>query len=411
MLNNKFIHLLKALVVETLNFSAPTDKLLSNFFRNNKSLTSNERYIVAETVYSLLRNYYKLTALVDAKQTFDLIGLIWVKLLKLDPLLLNSITCINFAKFDSYQFKQGGLSETELPEWLIDQLLQQYSQDDILSLAKSMQIQAPLDLRVNLLKTDVKQVFNTLEKANLKPQLTQFCPFGIRLQDKTFLAKNPLFLSGSIEVQDESSQLAGLLLNPKRGEMVVDFCAGSGGKTLLFGMLMRNSGRIYSFDVNEKRLGNLAPRLARSGLSNVHPQLIGHENDAKIKRLHNKIDKVFVDAPCSGLGTLRRNPELKFRQTKESLAELNAKQLSILNSASKLVKPGGALIYATCSVLKAENQDIVEAFLAVNPEFKLMPATQVINKPELEREDGYLVLLPHIHHTDGFFAALLARQI
>ena len=151
--------------------------------------------------------------------------------------------------------------------------------------------------------------------------------------------------------------------------MVVDFCAGAGGKTLAIGALMRSTGRLYAFDTSERRLANLKPRQARSGLSNVHPVWIDSENDAKIKRLAGKIDRVLVDAPCSGMGTLRRNPDLKWRQTPEGVAELNQKQASILNSAARLVNPGGRLVYATCSLLPQENQGVAEDFLKTHPEF------------------------------------------
>jgi 16S rRNA (cytosine967-C5)-methyltransferase len=188
----------------------------------------------------------------------------------------------------------------------------------------------------------------------------------VRLEGKPALQKHPLFLDGSFEVQDEGSQLLGFLLQPKRGEMVVDFCAGAGGKTLLLGALMRNTGRLYAFDVSDKRLGKLKPRVARSGLSNIHPVVIASENDPRVKRLAGKIDRVLVDAPCSGLGTLRRNPDLKWRQSPEALAELTVKQAAILASAARLVKPGGRLVYATCSLLPEENEAIVAAFLAAN---------------------------------------------
>ena len=218
-------------------------------------------------------------------------------------------------------------------------------------------------------------------------------------------------MQGLIEVQDEASQLAGLLLEPKRGDMVVDFCAGSGGKTLLFGMLMKNSGRIYAFDVNERRLGNLTPRLARSGLSNVYPQLITSENDSKLKRLAEKMDRVFVDAPCLGLGTLRRNPDLKFRQNEQGLAEINVKQLDILTAASRLVKPGGVLVYATCSILRAENQDVVENFLSEHAEFEIVEVKQVLKNLDLVLKDQrYLELNPVTHDTDGFFACIMQKN-
>ena len=201
-----------------------------------------------------------------------------------------------------------------------------------------------------------------------------------------------------------------MLLNPKRGEMIVDFCAGSGGKSLIFGMLMKNTGRIYAFDINEKRLNNLSPRLQKSGLSNIYPFLINNENDSKIKRLHNKIDKVFVDAPCSGIGTLRRNPDLKFRQSLRTIEELNIKQLSILNSASKLVKLNGILAYATCSIIPKENQEIINQFLQNNLNFELIDYKNIINNSLLFSSNKYLQLLPNVHATDGFFIALLKRK-
>jgi len=196
----------------------------------------------------------------------------------------------------------------------------------------------------------------------------------------------------------------------KRGEMVVDFCAGAGGKTLALGAAMRNSGRLYAFDVAERRLAKLKPRLAKSGLSNIHPVLLAHENDAKVKRLAGKIDRVLVDAPCSGLGTLRRNPDIKWRQTQESLVELQAKQTSILAGAARLVKAGGRLVYATCSILRQENEAIVEDFLARHPDFVLVPMSQVLAEQRIPLEMGdTLKLSPHLQGTDGFFAAVFER--
>lgn len=204
--------------------------------------------------------------------------------------------------------------------------------------------------------------------------------------------------------------MLGYLLEPKRGEMVVDFCAGAGGKTLLLGALMKNTGRLYAYDVSDKRLAKMKPRLARSGLSNVHPVRIEHERDTKIKRLAGKADRVLVDAPCSGLGTLRRNPDLKWRQGEESVAELTVKQAAILESAARMVRPGGRVVYATCSLLAEENEAIVEAFLARHPQFTLVPASGVLARHGIEVAGDMLRLLPHLHNTDGFFAAALDRK-
>jgi 16S rRNA (cytosine967-C5)-methyltransferase len=193
--------------------------------------------------------------------------------------------------------------------------------------------------------------------------------------------------------------------------MVVDFCAGAGGKTLALGAVMRNTGRLYAFDVSDKRLSKLKPRLARSGLSNVHPVLIAHERDAKIKRLAGKIDRVLVDAPCSGMGTLRRNPDVKWRQQPEGIAEMQEKQASILDGAARLLKSGGRMVYATCSLLREENDVIVEQFLASHPDFELVPMSKVLAEQKIPLEmDQYLKMLPHKHQTDGFFAAVLERK-
>ncbi|MDR0934324.1 MAG: RsmB/NOP family class I SAM-dependent RNA methyltransferase, partial [Burkholderiaceae bacterium] len=182
------------------------------------------------------------------------------------------------------------------------------------------------------------------------------------------------------------------------------------GKTLALGAEMRNTGRLYAFDVSDKRLAKMKPRLAKSGLSNVHPVHIAHERDARVKRLAGKVDRVLVDAPCSGLGTLRRNPDIKWRQSTEGLAELTEKQAAILDSAARLVKPGGRLVYATCSLLEAENEAVVRDFLSKHQDFTLRPMKTVLAEQKLDLDmDDYLRLLPHLHQTDGFFAAVLER--
>jgi 16S rRNA (cytosine967-C5)-methyltransferase len=201
--------------------------------------------------------------------------------------------------------------------------------------------------------------------------------------------------------------------------MVVDFCAGAGGKTLAIGATMRNTGRLYAFDTSAHRLDALKPRLARSKLSNVHPAAIAHERDERIKRLAGKIDRVIVDAPCSGLGTLRRNPDLKWRQSPEAVQEMTVKQAAILDSAARLLKPGGRLVYATCSLLPQENEAIAQAFSAAHPEFRLLPVGELLSQLKVDAAAGlcsggasgqdYLRLWPHRHQTDGFFAAAWSR--
>ena len=298
----------------------------------------------------------------------------------------------------------------ELPDWLYERLRARFG-PHLPALAEALSRPAPLDLRVNTVKMQRDEIIKMFAADGLSATPTPYSPLGLRLQGKPALQKHPLFIEGGVEVQDEGSQLLGLLLAPKRGEMVCDFCAGAGGKTLLLGALMANTGRLYAYDVAEKRLNNMKPRLSRSGLSNVHPQLIAHERDPKIKRLAGKFDRVLVDAPCSGLGTLRRNPDLKWRQSPESLRELGVKQAAILESAARLVKKGGRLVYATCSPLEEENENIVLAFLTAHPDYSLLPAGKVLAAQNIQIEMGdFLRLDPAIHNTDGFFAAVLERS-
>jgi 16S rRNA (cytosine967-C5)-methyltransferase len=298
-----------------------------------------------------------------------------------------------------------------LPDWLYEKFVAQYGEEETLQLAAVLNTPAPLDLRVNALKASREDVVAELANAPIAAEPTPYAPLGLRIFKKPALQNLPLFKSGAIEVQDEGSQVLAQLVGARRGEMVVDFCAGAGGKTLALGAIMRSTGRLYAFDVSEKRLTKLKPRLARSGLSNVHPVVIAHERDAKVKRLAGKIDRVLVDAPCSGMGTLRRNPDVKWRQPLEAIAELTEKQASILDGASRLVKFGGRLVYATCSLLDEENDGIAAQFLATHPDFELVPMHQVLAEQRIPLEMGdYLKMLPHKHGTDGFFAAVFERK-
>ncbi len=406
--NDSIVRSCAKLLAQVVEFEHPADALLSKFFRENRKLGMKDRNVIAETIYTILRHYIKLTKVVSVKNSFTLIGYTWVKLLGVGRHEIRELRTINLGELD--KLPELDMEVIELPEWVIQQLSLSMTSPEINNLAKAMVKQAPLTLRVNTVKASRNDVLEVFAEQGIKVKPTLLSPYGVKLNDKAALIKNEVFLNGKVEVQDEASQLAGLLLDPKRGEMIVDFCAGSGGKTLLFGMLMKNTGRIYAFDVNERRLGNLTPRLARSGLSNVYPQLIAGENDAKVKRLAGKVDKVFVDAPCLGLGTLRRNPDLKFRQSESGLTEINVKQAEILAAASKLVKPGGMLVYATCSILRAENQNIIEGFLTKHSEFKIIEVNQVLKNIDLVLKDQcYLELDPVTHDTDGFFACIMQK--
>jgi 16S rRNA (cytosine967-C5)-methyltransferase len=298
-----------------------------------------------------------------------------------------------------------------LPDWLYERLASETSTEEAENFGRAMLRPAPLDLRVNTLLAGREQVLGALRDSGFNAVATRFSPVGIRVTGKPAINRHALFTSGAIEVQDEGSQLLGYLVAPRRREMVVDFCAGAGGKTLQLGAMMQSQGRLYALDVSEKRLKNLTPRLKRSGLSNVHPQIIASENDIKVKRLAGKVDRVLVDAPCSGLGTLRRNPDLKWRQSPSAIDELRIKQQAILSAAAKLLKPGGRLVYATCSVLRQENQAVVEQFLGEHEAFQQLSCQQVLGENQIGLDSGdFLELRPQRHDTDAFFAAVLQRK-
>ncbi len=236
---------------------------------------------------------------------------------------------------------------------------------------------AALDLRVNQLKTSRAEARKALEAEGIEALPTKLAPTGLRVHGRIPLASLQSFKSGSVEVQDEGSQLAALLTQAKPGMRVVDFCAGAGGKTLALAAQMQNRGHLVACDVSEARLTRSAQRLRRAGISNVERRTLTSERDKWVKRHAGSFDRVFVDAPCTGTGTWRRNPDAKWRLEPLDLAELTELQARILDSASRLVKPGGRLVYATCSVLPQEDDQQVAAFLAGHAEFAVVPMPQV----------------------------------
>lgn len=410
---------IQALLVDILKFTSPADVLTSTYFRRHTQLGMRDRALIAESAFAILRRKTEFSHLAESgvgnhTRRLAILGLaasvsptVFMRMLNSEEMAwLEHLRTLDRSSL-------APLVRTNLPAWILAELQTQLDMTVIAQLAESLQQPAPLDLRVNTLKTTRAQLLDhlaTLNEADFKAEATPFSPDGIRLAGKPALNATDWFAGGFAEVQDEGSQLLAYLVAPKRGEVVIDFCAGAGGKTLALGALMRNTGRLYAFDVAAKRLAKLKPRLARSGLSNVHPVLLDSEQDAKLKRMAAKADRVLVDAPCSGLGTLRRNPDLKWRQNPEAIKELNQKQMSILEAAAKLVKPGGRLVYATCSLIKAENSQIVAQFLQMHPEFVRVSVGEILQAAQIPLEMGEdLELWPHLHQTDGFYAAVLEK--
>jgi len=422
---SQVVESLAALLAKLLLFEAPADAVMSRHFRADRKLGPRDRALVAEAAFDALRRLASLRWIMQTADPLRAPRLAALFVLArqhgieaLAPRALRGNERAVSAALDISLRHAPAAVQAEVPVWLLRLVTEQYP--DAQALLGALAQPAPLDLRVNTIKTDRSTVLDELRSATrwhapLQAQEARFGPDAIRLTDKPALTRWPIYQDGMIEVQDEGSQLVARLVSPRRGQMVVDFCAGAGGKTLALGALMRSTGRIYAFDTHVRRLAGLGPRLARSGLSNVHPAAISGPTDVRVKRLAGKIDRVLVDAPCSGSGTLRRNPDLKWRFDEPQLARLQAVQLQLLSAAAGLLKPGGRLIYSTCSILAQENQQLVERFLGERPQFTVLEAEPILAAQDIrleaaQRFEPWFVMLPHLHGSDGFFAAVMERK-
>jgi 16S rRNA (cytosine967-C5)-methyltransferase len=423
---NALLELATELTHRLLQFRAAADGVMSDFFREHRALGPRERHTLAETAYRVLRQKPLLEHLAQSgkgERERRLAILAWqgnAGFLKAALSADEQVWLDRVSQVDRSTLPAA--LHHNLPGWLADRLHAELG-DGFAPLVAALEQPAPLDLRVNTFKARREAVQVELQAQRIDAIPTPYSPWGLRVDGKPPLHKVETFLRGDIEVQDEGSQLLAVLTDAKRGEMVADFCAGAGGKTLALGASMRNTGRLYAMDVSGHRLAALKPRLARSGLSNVYPIQIAHERDERVKRLAGKVDRVLIDAPCSGLGTLRRNPDLKWRHTPATVLELQAKQIAILSSAARLVKPGGRLVYATCSLLAEENERVCEQFeadAAGGRAWEPLPVDALLTKAGVEAAGDlvsgpadaltrYLRLWPHRHGTDGFFAAVWQR--
>ena len=409
----------------------PADQVASFYFKTRRYIGSKDRRWIAESVWRVLRRKARLDWLLNS---------IDVTPIDARARVLADLVVEGGALPDAEMF-QGPHAATppdeqdrrmmgrlhkhsmfhrdmpawvkgEYPEWMEPKLRQVFG-DDLLREMGAMRDEAPLDLRVNTLKANREQAVAALAAQGIAATPTPHSPLGLRLARRLALVEVAAWRSGLVEVQDEGSQLVALLADVKPGMAVVDYCAGAGGKTLAMAAAMGNSGRLIACDVAEWRVDRAQDRLRRAGVHNVTRRVISGESDKWIKRNAKAFDRVLVDAPCSGSGTWRRNPDAKWHFTPEDLAEIVASQSVILKSAARLVKPGGRLIYATCSLFHEENEAQVEAFLAANPDYRAVPVATVWeqNAPTSCPVSGqWLRLSPMSHGTDGFFCAVLERQ-
>ena len=424
-------------ILETLAAGTrPADDVAAAYFRSHRYIGSKDRAQVARHVYSVLRHRATLDWWVDRAGKGD-IGIaprsrVMAALLVAEGEPEGEVV----GSFDGGRFRPAALAPAEaklvhglagrslrhpampravandLPDWLEPYLAALYG-DRLEAEMEGLNTTAPVDLRVNLIKSDRDAARRALAAEHVRAEPTPWSPIGLRLRERAPLSALAAFKDGLVEVQDEGSQLAAMLLGAKPGMRVVDFCAGAGGKTLALAAAMKNRGKLVACDTAEWRLERSGQRLRRAGVSNVERRALTSERDLWVKRHAKSFDRVLVDAPCLGIGSWRRNPDAKWRATPNDLAELQIRQHDILASAARLVKPGGRLAYVTCSLLREENEAQAERFLTETPDFTLYPVArawdEAIGTP-CPATDDYLRLTPAQHNTDGFFVAVFERK-
>jgi 16S rRNA (cytosine967-C5)-methyltransferase len=421
------------LLEEVLAASRPADALLSAFFRARRFIGAKDRADIAGRVYAVLRHWARLQwwlgRLAEAPNTPRMLILADLALAQGAPASLIA-TLFSGGKFAPTALsvqerswarhleghtlnhpEQPEAVRAETPPWA-EASLRSVFQERFMAEMTAMLEEAPMDVRINPLKITREAAILALAEQGIEAKPTPLSPLGLRLAGRVPLMGLELYKSGALEIQDEGSQVAALLADAQPGMQVADFCAGAGGKTLAMAAMMHNKGRVVATDVLAGRLERAKERFRRAGLHNIETRALKDERDPWLKRRKAAFDRTFVDAPCSGVGTWRRNPDARWRALGPGLDQLLPRQAAILDSAARLVRPGGRLIYATCSLLHEENEGQVERFLAAHPDFSLLPVERAwpaegYGQPPLT--GPWLRLTPLRHGTDGFFAAVLQR--
>lgn len=426
------------LLDKVLGSSMPADQTITRYFRQCRYMGSTDRRVISEMAYQILRRYEELTWYLQgtppAKPGWSRL-LVLTYAYKIQNLPVAQIQALCQERSQGNKFGPESLSTFEqillqgmerlkpemmplpvrlnIPAWCLPHLEAAFG-GQLEEAVRALNQPAPLDLRVNTLKATREEVLRQLQAEGFEATPTVWSPIGVRLGERRPLSGHELWKKGSIEVQDEGSQLLALLVDAQAGMTVLDICAGAGGKTLAMAATMQNRGRIVATDVAAWRLERSRERLRRAGVNNVEFRTLEEDGTLKwLKRQAGRFDRVLVDAPCSGSGTWRRNPDLKRRLGEQDLKELIEKQQQILTRAASLVKPAGRLIYATCSLFGEENSAQVQKFLEAHSHFRLLPLPdiwrQVLGTPCPMNTDT-LHLAPHLHAVDGFFMAVMERH-
>lgn len=400
-------------VLQTVWFDArPADASLQNWFRDHRQMGSRDRAQVSGLIYGVLRDAMAIARLAGPEA--DAQGLLLTYALRHAAVETPALTMLAgadavadaAARLATNAAQLTAADQHNVPAPLWAAWCAQYGETETAALARTLLQEAPVDLRVNTLKTDRASARAALHAEGIDAEPTPWSPLGLRLARRAPLTATRVFRDGGIELQDEGSQLLTMLLGAAPGQRVADYCAGAGGKTLAIGAAMQNRGELWALDISRTRLERLPPRAQRAGLSALHWRTLP---DARwMAEAAGRFDAVLVDAPCSGTGTWRRNPELRLRPIDpQALASL---QGEILAAAASLVRPGGRLVYATCSLLAAENDAVVAAWHAGAPAFRPLPVAAAAPALGALADGAVLRLLPHRHGTDGFFAACFERE-
>ena len=403
----------------------PADAVANEFFRARRFIGSTDRREVSTLVWDMLRCARRLDWWLERAEAPDRSG----ARLRVAAHLILSGTRLEFVRplYSGGRFAAGSLDpdearalehidghtldhphmpdpvRLEIPDWILPHLQSRFGPNLDAELA-ALGEPASLDLRVNLLRGTREDAIAALAREDIEVTPTPLSPWGLRTPGRRMVTTGNAFKSGLVEIQDEGSQLIALAVDAKPEMRVCDLCAGAGGKTLAIAMTMNNRGHLVACDTSASRLDGAVKRLRRAGVHNAERHLLV-TGDKWAKRRAGSFDRVLVDAPCTGTGTWRRNPDARRTLTERDLEELVVRQAAILDTAARLVKPGGRLVYATCSVLAQENERQVEAFRTRHPEFRIVPALEA----GLPSRGEFLSLTPRSHHTDGFFAALLTK--
>ncbi|MGA9363183.1 MAG: RsmB/NOP family class I SAM-dependent RNA methyltransferase [Bacteroidota bacterium] len=432
----------------------PADQVVDRFFRARRYLGSTDRRFIAEAVYGMLRHRLLIHTLFQSglqelnghstsANLRSSLGLYFAYLLAVEKKEVGVVTetlgsywKVHFPSVPMERLAESLLRHYDLdlvsgsasdrlslmysfPKWMVEEWLARLGESETTALCTALNTPAPTTIRVNTLKTSVEECQKRLLQEGVTTERTKLSPFGLSLAKRVNVPSLQSFKDGWFEVQDEASQIVTLLLDPQPGGIVIDACAGGGGKTIELAALMKNDGKILAFDVEARRLRNLEKRAERAGVQGLKVQLVGkgfaEEEDDGLPTGQagaTKADAILIDAPCSGLGTLRRNPGNKWRVLPAFVEHISQQQGKLLDQWSPLLRPGGRLVYSTCTLLRKENEEVVESFLARHAEFKLGSSSRILSRWRLEHlsKNGYLYLYPHQHGTDGFFAAVLRRD-